>query len=68
MNVSKAASDGVSDFDGSAYRCSLHLPRERTPSVTALTLAGIALALAGSAFAAGLLVGGGMRLAGWGGQ
>ena len=43
----------------------VHLPRNRSPSVTAVTLLGVALALIGCAFAGGFIVGAGMRLADW---
>lgn len=46
-------------------RRAAHLPHLRKPSVTGLTLVGVLLALIGSAFAAGFLVGLGARLADW---
>lgn len=42
-----------------------HIPRNREPTVMGLTLLGVVLMLAGAAFAAGLIVGGVLRLAGW---
>ena len=42
---------------------SLHIPRSREPTVTGLTLLGVGLCLLGAAFAAGFIVGLGMRVA-----